>query len=64
MEELEKDVKYFTRLWQEELTRRQAAETALRNLVAAAEKMSLADSPHDVVDEVLAAVAAAKEVLK
>jgi len=39
-------------------------ETALRNLVAAAEKMSLADSPHDVVDEVLAAVAAAKEVLK
>jgi len=39
MEELEKDVKYFTRLWQEELTRRQAAETALRNLVAAADKL-------------------------
>ena len=37
MEELEKDVKYFTRLWQEELTRRQAAEAALRNLVAAAD---------------------------
>lgn len=40
------------------------AIAALRNLVAAAEKMSLANSPHDVVDEVLAAVTAAKEVLK
>ena len=37
MDELQKDVKYFTRLWQQELSRREKAEAALADLVAAAE---------------------------
>ena len=36
MEELQKDVIYFTRLWQEEMSRREKAETALADLVATA----------------------------
>ncbi len=41
MEELQKDVKYFTRLWQQELSRREKAEAALADLVAAAEPFRL-----------------------
>ena len=37
MKELQKDVAYFTRLWQQEISRREKAETALADLVAAAE---------------------------